>query len=252
MSQYSNLEQVRLDKVERLREQGIEPYPTQAERTHTSLEAIAAFKAAEAAGEPESVTATLVGRLRSMRPMGKITFAHVEDGHGRIQLFLRADDFGKENLEAFNREFDLGDFVQAGGEMFRTRTGEVTLRVRELHMLAKAITPLPAAKDEVVNGEVVRHQTLSDPEARYRQRYADLAINPEVRHIFRTRTAIVRALQEFLDSAWFPGGRDAHPAAAVRRRSRAPLYHPPQPAQARPLPAHLLRAVPETAVGGRP
>ena len=203
MSQYSSLEKVRLEKVERLRTQGVEPYPTVAERTHTSLEALRAYEGVEAAGEPGGVTATLVGRLRSMRPMGKITFAHIEDGHGRIQLFLRADDFGKENLDTFNREFDLGDFVQASGEMFRTRTGEITLRVKELHMLAKAITPLPAAKDELVEGEIVRHQTLSDPESRYRQRYADLAINPEVRRIFRTRTAVVRALQEFLDSQGF-------------------------------------------------
>jgi lysyl-tRNA synthetase class 2 len=203
MSQYSSLEKVRLEKVERLREQGVEPYPTRSERTHTSLEALRAYEGAEAAGDSEAVTATLVGRLRSMRPMGKITFAHIEDGDGRIQLFLRADDFGQDNLDTFNREFDLGDFVQASGEMFRTRTGEVTLRVKELHMQAKAITPLPAAKDELVDGEVVRHQTLSDPEARYRQRYADLAINPEVRRIFRTRTAVVRALQEFLDSQGF-------------------------------------------------
>jgi lysyl-tRNA synthetase class 2 len=200
---YSNLEKIRLEKVQRMREQGIEPYPTQAERTHTSQEALRLFEQAEASGEAEAITATLVGRLRSMRPMGKITFAHIEDGHGRIQLFLRANDIGQDVLDLFNHEFDLGDFVQATGELFRTRTGEVTLRVQDLRMLAKAITPLPAAKDELVDGEVVRHQTLSDPEARYRQRYADLAINPEVRHIFLTRTAIVRALQEFLDSHGF-------------------------------------------------
>ena len=89
-----------------------------------------AFEAAEAAGHgPNPVPVTLAGRLRSMRPMGKITFAHIEDGDGRIQLFLRANDLGEEQLDLFNQEFDLGDFVQASGEMFRTRTGEVTLRV---------------------------------------------------------------------------------------------------------------------------
>src|SRR4030042_616704 len=111
-------------------------------------------------------------RLRSMRPMGKITFAHIEDGDGRIQLFLRANDIGQEQLDLFNREFDLGDFVQASGEMFRTRSGEISLHVESFQMLAKAITPLPAAKDEVVDGGVVRHAILSDPETRYRQRYA--------------------------------------------------------------------------------
>jgi lysyl-tRNA synthetase class 2 len=202
-AQSSNLEKIRLSKVERLRAQGIEPYPTRAERTHTNQEVIWLFEQAEAAGSTDSLPATLVGRLRSVRLMGKITFAHIEDGSGRVQLFLRANDLGQETLDSFNRDFDLGDFVQARGEMFRTRTGEVTLRVQSVHMLAKAITPLPAAKDEQVDGEVIRHQTFSDPETRYRQRYADLAVNPEVRQIFRTRTAILRALREFLDSHGF-------------------------------------------------
>lgn len=198
-TQYSNLEKVRLEKVRRLRSEGIEPYPNRAERSHTSQEAIQLFEKAEAAGEGTVVTATLVGRLRSMRPMGKITFAHIEDGAGRVQLFLRANDMDPKVFERFNRDYDLGDFVQASGEMFRTRTGEVTLRVKDIHMLAKAITPLPAAKDEVVDGETVRHATLSEAETRYRQRYADLAVNPEVRQIFRTRAAVVRALRDFLD-----------------------------------------------------
>jgi lysyl-tRNA synthetase class 2 len=201
--QLTSLEKIRLEKLERLRDQGIDPYPTRAQRTHTNLEAIRAYERAEAENQTEAVAATLVGRLRSVRPMGKITFAHIEDGHGKVQLFLRANELGTEMLDLFNREFDLGDFVQAQGEMFRTRTGEITLRVQQLRLLAKAITPLPAAKDEIVDGDVVRHQTFTDPETRYRQRYADLAINPEVRRIFRTRTAIVRALQEFFDGHGF-------------------------------------------------
>ena len=91
---YSNLELTRLEKLERLRQSGNEPYPTQAERTHTSQEAIQQFEAAEAAAEPKPVKAPLVGRLRSMRTMGKITFAHIEDGYGRVQLFLRCNDVG--------------------------------------------------------------------------------------------------------------------------------------------------------------
>jgi len=201
--EYSNLELIRLEKLERLRARGIEPYPTRAFRTHTSRQAIQAFEAREGIEGADPLTATLVGRLRSMRPMGKVTFAHIEDGDGRIQLFLRANDVGEEALELFNRDFDLGDFIQASGEMFRTRSGEVTLRVSAFRMLAKAITPLPAAKDEVVDGKVIRHAVLADPEARYRQRYADLAVNPEVRQIFRTRAAIVRALRQFLDERGF-------------------------------------------------
>ena len=207
-SELSNLEMNRLEKLERMRSQGIEPFPTRAERTHTSLQAIKAFEAAEESAsqsgeQPKAVHATLAGRLRSMRPMGKVTFAHIEDGEGRIQLFFRSNDIGQEALDFFHAEFDLGDFVQATGEMFRTRTGEVTLKVQSFSMLAKAITPLPAAKDEVVDGEVIRHSILADPETRYRQRYADLAVNPEVRQMFRQRSQILRSLREFLDDHGF-------------------------------------------------
>lgn len=201
--EYSNLEKVRLEKLERLRAQGIEPYPNRAERTHTNQEAIQAFETADATGDDGAIQATLVGRIRSIRPMGKVTFAHIEDGHARVQIFLRANDIGKEAIDLFNHDFDLGDFIQVTGEMFRTRTGEVTLRVQSFRMLAKAITPLPAAKDEIVDGTVVRHAAFTDPETRYRQRYADLAINPEVRKIFYTRAAIVRALREFMDTHGF-------------------------------------------------
>jgi lysyl-tRNA synthetase class 2 len=200
---YTNLEKIRLEKIQRLRAQGIEPFPTRSERTHTSQEAVRDFEAAEAAGNTESAPVTLVGRIRATRPMGKITFAHIEDGYGRIQLFFRLNDVGEEQLDFFNREFDLGDFIQAHGVVFRTRTGEVTLRVQSFRMLSKAVTPLPAAKDEVVDGQVVRHATLSEPELRYRQRYADLAVNPEVRRIFQARAEAVRALREFLDGQGF-------------------------------------------------
>lgn len=234
-TKYSNLEQTRLEKLERLRSQGIEPYPNRAERTHTSQEAIQAFEATENDEAAEPVRATLAGRLRSMRPMGKITFAHIEDGDGRIQLFFRVNDLGQEAFDLFNTHFDLGDFVQATGVLFRTRTGEVTLRVESFKMLAKAITPLPAAKDQVVDGQVVHYATLSEPEVRYRQRYADLAVNPEVRQIFITRAAIIRALREFLDSHGFIevetpvlqpiyGGAAARPFVTYHNQLKQELY----------------------------
>ncbi len=234
-AEYSNLEKIRLDKVETLRAEGIEPYPTRAQRTHFSQDAIRAFESAETSGSEEPVQATLAGRIRAMRPMGKITFAHIEDGSGRVQLFFRANDVGIENLKFFNREFDLGDFIQASGEMFRTRTGEVTLRVGDFRMLAKAITPLPAAKDEVVDGDVVRHATLADPETRYRQRYADLAVNADVRDIFFKRAAIVKALRDFMDSNGFLevetpilqpiyGGAAAEPFVTHHNQLKQDLY----------------------------
>ncbi len=240
-NEYTNLERNRLEKLERLRAGGIEPFPTRTERTHTSQEAIRQFEAAEAAAKstgeetPAVVPATLAGRLRSLRAMGKITFAHIEDGEGRVQLFLRANDLGQEQFDLFNREFDLGDFVQAGGEMFRTRTGEPTLKVTSFRLLAKAITPLPAAKDEVVDGQVVRHATLADPETRYRQRYADLVVNPHVRQIFQRRAATIRALRTFLDQRGFIevetpilqpiyGGAAARPFTTHHNQLKQDLY----------------------------
>ena len=188
MTEYSSLEEIRLEKIETLRAEGIEVYPTRARRTHTSAEAISAFESAEAS-ETE-VEAILAGRLRATRNMGKISFAHIEDGAGRIQLFFRLNDVGEEKLEFFAKMFDLGDFIEAEGVMFRTRTGEVTLRVQNFKLLAKAVTPLPAAKDETLeDGTVVRHAALEDVQLRARQRYADLAVNETTRETFTARSA---------------------------------------------------------------
>jgi len=207
MSEYTSLEKIRLEKLDELRAEGIEPYPTRAERTHTSAQIIAEFETAEkqaAEGETPEVKATLAGRIRASRPMGKLTFAHIEDGDGRIQLFFRINEVGQEKVGFFNEMFDLGDFIPATGTMMRTRTGEATLLVHDFKLLAKSVTPLPAAKDETLeDGTVVRHAALEDPELRARQRYADLAVNPEVREIFRKRAALIKALRKFLDDHGF-------------------------------------------------
>ena len=200
MAELTELERIRSQKVSRLRQAGMDPYPPRSKRTHTTGEAVRAF---EEAPQDAEVQAIVVGRLRSIRRMGKAVFAHVEDTAGQLQLFLRTDELGAERLEIFNDLFDLGDFVQAAGVLFRTRAGEVTLRVSAFTMLAKAIAPLPAPKAEVVDGERVVHSPFANPEARYRERYADLAVNPEVREIFRKRSAVVRALQRFLDGRGF-------------------------------------------------
>ena len=154
---FSELENTRLDKLHQLENAGVEPYPTRAEQTHTSREAIEAFEKAETAGDETPIEVTLAGRLRALRPMGKIAFAHIDDRNGRVQLFFRINDLGEEKMAELDQYFDLGDFIQASGNMFRTRRGEVTLEVHDFKMLAKALRPLPAAKDEVVEGEVVRH-----------------------------------------------------------------------------------------------
>jgi lysyl-tRNA synthetase class 2 len=202
MTDYTSLEKIRLRKIEELRAEGMDPYPPRAQRTHTSSQAIAAFAEAEKTGA--EVRVTLAGRIRAVRPMGKLSFAHMEDGAGKVQLFFRANELGQEKIDFFNRMFDIGDFVEASGVMIRTKTGEVTLQVHEFRMLAKAVSPLPAAKDETMpDGTVVRHAGLEDPELRARQRYADLAVNADVREVFRTRAATIRALREFLDQRGF-------------------------------------------------
>ena len=197
----NRLEQKRIEKLNRLVEAGLDPFPTTAERTHTSVDAIAAF---DESAETQ-IDVTVVGRLMSMRDMGKTVFAHIEDGFGRIQLFMRRNDVGKESHTQFRKLIDLGDFVQASGVLFKTRTGEVSVRVGEAGWkpLAKAISPLPVGKSAEVDGETVHYSAFANVEDRYRQRYADLAVNRDVRDIFIKRASIVSAMRRFMDEAGF-------------------------------------------------
>ena len=245
MAEYSTLEKIRIEKIEQLRAEGIEPYPTRAERTHTNAEAMAAFEQAEReatereAGEGNQtaeVSATLTGRIRAMRVMGKVAFAHIEDGSGKIQLFLRINEITAAGLEFFSKMFDLGDFIQASGVMMRTKAGEISLHVYKFTMLAKAVSPLPADKDvEQEDGTVKRYAALEDPELRARQRYADLAVNPETRNLFRKRAGIVKAIRRFLDDHDFLevetpilqpiyGGAAARPFVTHHNQLKQDLY----------------------------
>jgi lysyl-tRNA synthetase class 2 len=200
MTKLNDLERVRYEKMERMQEAGMDPYPRRVNRTHTTKEALSAYTAAP---EGDQIAVTVIGRIRSIRSMGKVVFAHIEDEAGRLQLFLRADDVGSDKLELFKETFDLGDFIQASGTMFRTRAGEISLHVKDFYVIAKAISPLPAAKEEMIDGERVVHSAFSNPEARFRERYADLAVNPDVREIFRIRAATIHALREFLNERGF-------------------------------------------------
>src|SRR6185295_6614365 len=181
-----------------------EPYPTHVERTHTIVEALADYEQQPPADPHTAHGAyTLTGRLRAIRPMGKASFAHIEDGSSKLQLYLRADELGAEKYNLFVDNFDLGDFIQASGGLFKTKTGETTLRVQDFKMLAKAVGPLPAAKEEVVDGKKIIHSAFDNPEARYRERYADLAVNPEIREVFRARAKICAVIRRFLDEHGF-------------------------------------------------
>lgn len=195
----NQLEQIRLDKLARLREAGVEPFPTSVKRTHTTAEALAAFSA----DSDDEIAVTVVGRVVSMRDMGKTVFAHVEDGFGRIQLFIRRDAVGEDSHKVLRKLVDLGDFVEASGVLFVTRTGETSVRTTEWRLISKAITPLPVAKEQEVDGEIVRYNAFADVEERYRQRYADLAVNHEVRDTFVARANVLKAMRRYMDDHGF-------------------------------------------------
>ncbi|MEJ7838202.1 MAG: amino acid--tRNA ligase-related protein, partial [Thermomicrobiales bacterium] len=186
----SELQEIRRQKAQVLRDRGVQPYPTRTMRSHTSALAITAFEAEIASGAEESTTVmTVVGRMVSFRHMGKTVFSHVRDGYGDLQLYIRKDVLGEETYADVLKLYDLGDFVQATGTLFRTKTGEVSLRVTDLVMLSKALTAPP----EKFHG-------LQDIEVRYRQRYADLIANEDSRRVFLIRSKIVTAIRTFLNS----------------------------------------------------
>jgi lysyl-tRNA synthetase, class II len=233
----NSLEQQRLAKLEQLREAGIDPYPLDAERSHKIDEALALFTAAEKEVDEhdQELEVTLCGRLVSIRDMGKTIFADIEDGSGRIQLFVRRNDVGEESHRIFQKLLDLGDFVQATGGLFRTRMGEISVQVSAWRLLAKAISPLPVAKEQEIDGRVVRYSAFADVEERYRQRYADLAANPEVRDVFRTRAKLIAALRRFFDDHDFLevetpimqplyGGAAARPFTTYHNQLKQELY----------------------------
>jgi lysyl-tRNA synthetase class 2 len=189
MTELGDLERQRHLKLQRIRERGVEPYPPRAERTHTTAQALAAF---EEAPEGEAPTVKVVGRLMSIRVMGRSTFAHIEDGSGRIQIYLRQNVLGEEEYEFFKGDFDIGDFIGVEGHLFRTRSGEVTVEAQRFYMLAKSLKPLPE-----------KWHGLRDVETRYRQRYVDLIVNQDVRRVFTTRARIISAMRRFFDEHGF-------------------------------------------------
>ena len=189
----SNLLAMRLEKLNRLREMGIDPFPHAFKRTHACQDVVAQFAQLE---EGEDIT--LAGRLRSFRPMGKASFGHIEDASGQLQLYIQRDALGTDAYKVV-KQIDLGDFLGARGKVFRTQRGEISLRVEELTVLAKAIQPLPVVKEK----DGVIYDAFSDRELRYRKRYLDLMVNAETRAIFRKRAATITGLRRYLDERDF-------------------------------------------------
>jgi lysyl-tRNA synthetase class 2 len=202
MSETANLRQLmnqRLAKLGKVAELGVESYPHSVERTHQIAQVHEAFDALSEAGERLAI----VGRVVGLRSHGKTLFWDIADGSGQIQIYARRDDLLHETFE-LAKLVDLGDFVGVAGPPFQTRTGEPTVRAVEMHMLAKAMRPLPQPKVTGADGgspEV--HQAVSDIELRYRKREVDLATNPSVRRAFEARSRIVAALRGALEERGF-------------------------------------------------
>ncbi len=215
--EYTEVERDRLAKLEKIKASGIDPYPPRQQfhalriLAQDAIDRVGKWQAQLPAQSDEerqktlhqgdSTVCALMGRVVARRIMGKASFAQIEDGSGRIQIYAR---IGEDSIDAASfqrfKDLDLGDFIEARGALFVTRTGEPTLRVTDWELLSKSISPLPIAKEEKQpDGSMKRYGAFSDPELRYRQRYADLAVNPEVREVFRARAKIIKALREFMD-----------------------------------------------------
>ena len=186
-----DLLRARRAKLERLRALGVDPYPHRFACSHSAAQVTEGF--ASLAGKVVSVA----GRVMSLRGMGKASFAHLQDGSGRIQAFLRKDDLGERY--ALLDCVDLGDFVGVTGEVLRTKTGEISVKAAGLAVLAKSLRPLPVVKEK--DGQ--DFDAFADKELRYRKRYLDLAVNPQVREVFRKRAAMITAVRAFLDARGF-------------------------------------------------
>ncbi len=201
----NQLMKVRKEKLDKLKEEGKDPYRiTKFNRTHLSQEI------KENYDELEGKDVTIAGRLMAKRIMGKASFCHIQDSTGKIQSYVSINDLGEESYKAF-KEDDIGDIVGITGFVFKTRTGEISIHAKEFTLLSKSLRPLP----EKFHG-------LKDTDLRYRQRYVDLIVNPEVKDTFIKRTEIIKEMRRILDEKKYvevetpilntiPGGANARP-----------------------------------------
>lgn len=205
MSQRTDQELARLESLAALREAGIDPFP--AAEWPVSLYAADVLETySDERHNPdednsEPISGTLAGRITSLRIMGKAAFATIQDTSGHIQIYLRRNDLQQPDEEngvydeVIKKHLDIGDIIGVSGTVFRTRMGEISIHAREIILLTKSIRPIPYPKE--VDGEI--YNPITDVEFRYRQRYVDLTVNPEVRDVFRKRAAMITALRKFLD-----------------------------------------------------
>jgi lysyl-tRNA synthetase class 2 len=181
----------RLLKLANIRAMGIDPYPPRYKRTHTAQQAVELLTQAEQSGKTDTEEVNVAGRVMANRTMGKISFLDIQDGSGKIQLFLSKSVLDEQS-NTLLKEIDIGDILGATGIVFRTRSQEPTVRTKTLTMLSKSLQPLPE-----------KWHGLSDVELRYRQRYLDLISNENVRKTFRTRSRIISAIRRYMDTNGF-------------------------------------------------
>lgn len=229
----------RRSKLEAIRGLGVEPFAYRFEAPDRAAAVRESFEAAEQGNTLDEggagASARLAGRVTGLRSHGRTMFADLSDRSGRLQLYLRRNDLDESTWELLQL-LDLGDWVGVEGAPFRTRMGEVTLRVARLELLAKSLRPLPFGKEETDDaGERHVHGGFADVEQRYRQRYADLAVNPEVRRVFEVRARVIRAMRAFLDELGYLevetpvlqplyGGATARPFTTHHHALDMPLY----------------------------
>jgi len=190
-SRQERIVQQRLEKLERMRKLGIEPYPNRYQRSHSTHEAVSLLEQVEA-GQAKQGKVNVAGRIMAKRKMGRSAFFDIRDDSGKIQLLFKdIDRFKQKERELFD-DLDTGDFIGVEGSLLRTRTGEATVDVKSFTLLAKSLQPLPE-----------KWHGLSDTETRYRQRYLDLISNAETRRIFEIRSQVITAIRDFLNGRGF-------------------------------------------------
>lgn len=192
----NQLMRVRREKLEQIQQMQVVPYPYSYERTHRTQEIKDHF------AELENKKITTAGRILAIRNQGKANFVDIADTQGRIQLYIRKDDVGEEKFNLFGL-LDLGDFIGVKGDVLKTRTGEITIKVDSFELLGKSLRPMPVVKEKIEDGKRIVYDQFADKELRYRQRYLDLLVNTDVRDVFVKRTKIVRAIRDFLDAKGF-------------------------------------------------
>lgn len=198
MQALSEQEINRRENLKRITELGIDAYPSDTFEVNATAQEIKANYSAEANNYQE---VSLAGRMMSQRIMGKASFAELMDSTGRIQFYINRDEIcpGEDKTlynEVFKKLLDLGDFIGIKGHAFFTQTGELTIHVKEIKLLSKSLRPLPVVK---IDDEGKVHDAFTDPETRYRMRYVDLVVNPEVREVFRQRTKMYNSIREYLN-----------------------------------------------------